>query len=486
MQKLGRLLSTMIFQNVAALIALGIIRALFGVYGWWPNQRLFLLYDPMLNVLLPLLIGYTGGRLLGGKRGGVAAAFVTFGLVLSSSVPMIIGAMAIGPLTGWLVGEVNRRLENRIPLGFELFVANFFIAVIVTVLTVFSFTYLGQWLSSGIKVLNQWMETIIYSGWLPLVALLIEPLKVFFFNNLINHGILGPLGIQQAKELGKSIFFLLESNPGPGLGVLLAYIVKTKGGQRQAAKLSSVIHFFGGIHEVYFPYVLLRPALLLAVMLGGMTGIVVFQYTDAGLVSISSPGSILFLLALSPQDGMLSVLAGVILSALVSFVVSVFLLDPAPQSPTAEMKERELSDLERLQHMDEWNVQHAKKAFRKTENPPREEASFSPGIALRKKTAVRTIVFVCDAGMASSAMAAAMLKKKLKSEALDVAVKHSSIDDIPENADLIISHQNLTSRAKKVAPDREHLSIRSFTDSSFYERLVSYLRQEQGRPNGME
>lgn len=490
MNKFGRLLSAMVFQNIAALIAVGIIRALFGVYGWWPDDRIFLLVDPMLNYLIPLLIGYTGGRLLGGQRGGVIASVVILGLVLASSVPMIIGAMIIGPFTGWLIGRLDKALENRLPIGFELMMANLLAAILAVGLTVFCFTYVGQSLSAVIKWLNHVMEGVINSGWLPLAAIMIEPGKVLFFNNVMNHGILGPLGIQQAKDLGKSIFFLLETNPGPGLGMLAAYLLKTKGEQRNGVKLSIVIHALGGIHEVYFPYVLMNPILFLAVIAGGMTGILVFQYLDAGLVATPSPASLLLLAALAPRDDILSVLLGVAASSAISFIAACLLLKSPLDSPSKDNKLEELAELEGLQHVDKWNQDGSTESAFITENHQpmvsslREKRNNEDSINLIRSNhkRIRTIVFACDAGMASSAMGAALLKKKLKVAGLTITVKNSPVDHIPKDADLVITHKNLRQRAIQSAPDKEHFSIDSFTDAAAYDQLISRLQEEQSEP----
>jgi mannitol PTS system EIICBA or EIICB component len=493
MNKLGRLLSAMVFQNIAAMIAVGIIRSLFGVYGWWPNDRIFLLVDPMLNELIPLLLAYTGGRLLGGQRGAVVASVITLGLALASSVPMILGAMIIGPLIGWLVRELDKLLEDHLPVGFELLVSNFLCASLAVILTILSFTYVGQTLSAAIIWLNNFLQMVINSGWLPVASLVIEPAKVFFFNNVINHGVLSPLGIQQAKDLGKSIFFLMETNPGPGLGLLFAYLLKTRGEQLKTVKLTMIIHIFGGIQEVYFPFVLMNPLLFIAVIAGGMTGIAVFQYLDAGLVATPSPSSILILVALAPRGDILSVLIGVILSSLVSFGISFMILKSDSILISKDLKLGEFKQLENLQHIQVLNEsknldtkQKKVVAFKDvlSKRTTRKEETDDSG--KRSELAyVRKIIFACDAGMGSSAMGAAMLKKKLKAVGLEISVDNSSVDDIPEDADLIITHKNLTQRAIYSAPSKEHVSLDSFTDISAYDRIVSRLEGITKNKNGI-
>jgi mannitol-specific phosphotransferase system IIBC component len=149
---------------------------------------------------------------------------------------------------------------------------------------------------------------------------------VLFLNNTINHGVLEPLGVAQATEQGKSILFMLESNPGPGLGILLAYMFFGPRLLRPTAPAAIIIHFLGGIHEIYFPYILMKPRLILAAIAGGASGILVFIATDAGLVSTPSPGSIFAYLAMTPRGGWFGVLAGVAVAAVVSFVVASALL----------------------------------------------------------------------------------------------------------------------------------------------------------------
>ena len=125
-----------------------------------------------------------------------------------------------------------------------------------------------------------------------------------FLNNAINHGVLGPLGIQQAAEAGKSIFFLLESNPGPGLGILLAFTFFGKGAAKQSAPGAAVIQFLGGIHEVYFPYILMKPLLIVAAIGGGLAADFIFVMLNAGLVAPPSPGTIFAEIAMSPKGGL--------------------------------------------------------------------------------------------------------------------------------------------------------------------------------------
>jgi mannitol PTS system EIICBA or EIICB component len=470
MRKFAQLLSAMVYQNIAVIIAAGIIRELFGVYSWLYNDRILLLVNPIYSTLLPVLIGYTGGKILGGQRGGVVASISTYGLTLASSTPAILGAMIVGPLTGWLVGKVDQTVKKKMPVaGYELLIGNVFAAFIAVILTIISFLYVGQTFSAGVKWALSYLEIVIHAGWLPLTSILIEPAKVLFFNNFINYGVLGPIGIQQAKELGKSIFFLLEANPGPGLGVLLAYWLKTKAEQKKGAKLAIFIHFFGGIHEVYFPYVLLRPLLLIPLILGGMAGVYTFQQFNVGLVSMASPGSIFLFIGLGPKQDMLFIVIGFLISALVSFLGSMLILKKHTLSPTAAETRNNINNFY---------------LFQKNESPKsdeiytavesEEELNVQANRSVFNK--IKNIVFVCEAGLGSSAMGAAMLKKKLEKENLEIEVDNSSLREVPDSADLIICNKKLYTEVRKVAPGKACYPLQSFTDIKEYEELIDKLR----------
>jgi mannitol PTS system EIICBA or EIICB component len=474
MKKLGQLLSAMVYQNIAVIIAVGIFQDIFGIYGWWYNDRILLLVNPIYNTLLPVLLGHTGGRLIGGQRGAVVASIVTYGLTLGSSTPAILGAMIIGPLTGWVIKKIDQGVKRKLPsVGYELLIGNVLAALIAALLTVVCFLYVGQTLSIGMGWSTKLLEKVIYSGWLPLTAIIIEPAKVLFLNNIINFGILGPLGIQQAKELGKSIFFLLEANPGPGIGILLAYWLKTKAEQRKGVKLAATIHFFGGIHEVYFPYVLMKPRLIISLIVGGMAGVFTFQLFDVGLVALPSPGSIFLFVGLAPKEDMLFIVLGVILSALISFLSSILLLKRVSEdTPTVRENRERIIEFYHL----EQNGMLAENEVKETV-PPMERKSEGMETPLLEGKKVENIFFVCEAGMGSSAMGAAMLRKKLGQSNLKIDVGNSSISEIPDYADLVICHQKLLSTVQRAVPNITCFPLKSFTDMKIYDELMNRLTQ---------
>jgi len=451
-QKFGRFLSGMVMPNIGAFIAWGFITALFIPTGWIPNEHLGALVGPMIIYLLPLLIGYTGGKMVGGTRGGVVGAVATMGVIVGVDVPMFIGAMIMGPLGGWVIKKFDEAVEGKIPTGFEMLVNNFSAGIIGMIITLLAYVAVGPIVQSLNEILKSGVETIVNAGLLPLASLFIEPGKILFLNNAINHGVLSPLGVQQVQEMGKSIFFLLETNPGPGLGVLLAYWLVGRGTAKQSAPGAIIIHFLGGIHEIYFPYVLMKPAMLLAVILGGMTGVFTFVITGAGLVATPSPGSIFAEIAMAPKGGLLPVLAGIFLSAVVSFLVGSVILR---RSATEE-----LDDLDA--------------ATRKVEEFKGKELR----ISTNTKERVKKIVVACDGGMGSSAMAASLMRKKIKEAGLNIEVVHSSIEEIPKDADIVITHEKLTDRAKSVAPDAEHISINNFVNNPIFDKIIEGLKKQ--------
>ncbi|SMQ86664.1 PTS system, mannitol-specific IIC component [Bacillus sp. OV166] len=485
MKKLAQLLSAIVYQNIAVILTAGIIDGIFGIYGWWYNDRILLLLNPIYNILLPILLGYTGGRLIGGQRGAVVASIVTYGLTLSSSTPAILGAMIIGPCTGWVIKKLDNVVKKNLPgAGYELLIGNVLASVIATVFTILCFFYVGQMFTTIVEWLTKILETIIKSGWLPLTATIIEPGKVLFFNNIINFGILGPLGIQQAKELGKSIFFLLEANPGPGLGVLLAYWFKMKDEQRQGIKLATFIHFLGGIHEVYFPYVLMNPLLIISLILGGMVGTFTFQLFNVGLAAIPSPGSIFLLVGLAPKEDILTIFLGVLLSAIASLFCSMFLLKQVSDSPTL----KENHEFKNFYSLEKYKKRGKKEMAENITLLPinKERAEKENVSALINIKNVKNIIFVCEAGMGSSAAGASILRKKLEQANLTIKVENSSISEIPEYADFIICHQRFLSVIQKTVPNNACYPLKSFTDMKGYDELVERLNNFVCSPLGEE
>jgi mannitol-specific phosphotransferase system IIC component len=336
-QKFGGFLAGMVIPNIGAFIAWGLITAFFIPTGWIPNEDLAQLVGPMIFFLLPILIGYTGGYLVHGQRGAVVGAIATAGIAIGGFVgtevggevvqtPMFLGAMLMGPLGGWLIKQFDVAIQGKIKTGFEMLVGNFSAGILGALLAIVAYLAIGPIVATLSKAMGDGVEFLVDNTLLPLASIIVEPAKVLFLNNAINHGVLAPLGVAEAAEEGKSILFMIESNPGPGLGLLLAYWFFGPRALRPSAPGAIIIHFFGGIHEIYFPYVLMRPITILGMIAGGMAGVFVFLVTGAGLVATPSPGSIFAYLAVTPKGGLFGVLAGIVVGAAVSFGVNALLL----------------------------------------------------------------------------------------------------------------------------------------------------------------
>ncbi|MFM1953559.1 MAG: hypothetical protein RL187_768 [Actinomycetota bacterium] len=325
-QKLGGNLAGMVIPNIGAFIAWGLLTALFIPTGWLPNENFSSMVGPMILNLLPILIGYTGGRIVHGQRGAVIGAIATVGVIVGSDIPMFLGAMIIGPLLAWILKYIDKVLDPITPPGFEMLIGNFSLGIAGMLGAMLGYIAIGPIVTAISNVLGAGVQAITDAGLLPAASILVEPAKILFMNNAINHGVLGPLGVVQAEETGKSILFMLETNPGPGLGILVAFWLAGPKLLRGSAPGAIIIHFLGGIHEIYFPYVLMKPQVVLGAILGGATGVATFLATGVGLVATPSPGSIFAYMAVTPPGNHLGVLLGILLSAAVSFVVSWFLL----------------------------------------------------------------------------------------------------------------------------------------------------------------
>ncbi|WP_226899541.1 PTS mannitol transporter subunit IICB [Nonomuraea phyllanthi] len=325
-QRIGGHLAGMIMPNIGAFIAWGLITALFIPTGWLPNETLAKMVDPIIKILLPVLIAYTGGRMVHGQRGAVVGAVAVMGVVVGTDAPMFLGAMIIGPLTALILKYVDKFTEQRTKAGFEMLVDNFSAGIVGGAMAVVGMLGIGPVVEAVTKVAGDAVSWLIGHNLLPIASVLIEPAKVLFLNNAINHGVLSPLGVAEAAETGKSILFMLESNPGPGLGLLLAYLLFGPRDLRPSVPAAAIIHFFGGIHEIYFPYVLMKPRLILAVIAGGAAGVFTFMVTGAGLVATPSPGSIFAYIAVTPKGGWLGSSLGILVATGVSFAVAAILL----------------------------------------------------------------------------------------------------------------------------------------------------------------
>lgn len=338
LQRIGGFMAGMVIPNMGAFIAWGLITAFFIPTGWTPSEQFAANVGPMIMYLLPILIGYTGGKMVHGVRGGVVGAIATMGVIVGTDIPMFMGAMIMGPLGGWLIKQIDNLLEDSIPVGFEMLFNIFSAGILGLLLVLLGNIVIGPAVVAVSNPLGAAVDAMIKARLLPLAALIIEPAKVLFLNNALNHGVLAPLGIVAVEESGRAIHFLLETNPGPGLGLLVAYYLAGKGMLKESSPGAMIIHFLGGIHEIYFPYVLAHPIMIVSVIAGGFAADLWFTIMGAGLVATPSPGSIFAYLVVIPRGQHFAVLTGVLIGAIVSAVVGVVILrlSPVPEEDEEE------------------------------------------------------------------------------------------------------------------------------------------------------
>ncbi|MDR5698377.1 PTS mannitol transporter subunit IICB [Agromyces aerolatus] len=490
-QRFGTFLSGMIMPNIAAFIAWGFITALFiedspilpiPEIGGFPSPdgtENIGLVGPMITYLLPLLIANMGGRMVYDTRGGVVGTIATMGVIVGAGIPMFIGAMIMGPLAAWLMKQVDKIWEGKIKAGFEMLVNNFsagILGLLLALVGFYAFAPAVEFLSNGLETAVNWL---VLAGLLPIVSILVEPGKILFLNNAINHGVFTPLGVQQADETGKSILFLIEANPGPGLGILLAFAIFGVGMARASAPGAIIIQFFGGIHEIYFPYVLMKPMLVFAAIGGGMAGVATNVLFDSGLRAPAAPGSIIAVLLQTAQDSYVGVILSVVIAAAVSFTISAIILRASRKRDLAKENAGDLSAA-----IAATEANKGKKSG-VLGNLQAEGVADGAGLVAEGEQAafehkpIHTIVFACDAGMGSSAMGATVLRNKIKKAGIDsVTVTNAAIANLKGDADLVVTHQDLTDRARQQSPNSLHISVENFMNSPKYDEIVHLLESE--------
>ena len=460
-QRFGKFLSSMVMPNIGAFIAWGFITALFIEKGWLPNAQLATLNGPMLNYLLPVLIAFQGGKLIGGDRGGVMGAIATIGVIVGApDYPMLMGAMVMGPLAGFVIKKFDQTMDGRMPAGFEMLINNFSIGIFGMLLAIVGYYAIGPFMSAVLVVLKGGVQVLVDHSLLPLAAIFIEPAKVLFLNNAINHGIFTPIGIEQAAEAGKSIMYMLEANPGPGLGLLLAYWAFSKDkATKDSAPGAIIIHFFGGIHEIYFPYILMNPLVIVGPIAGNICAILFYSITKAGLVGPSAPGSIIAFMSMSPKSSIVITALGVLIAAAVSFLVS---------SPIVKMAGSK-------------SLEDAQKKTSDMKAESKGQAAEVLSGADVKADDIKKIVFACDAGMGSSAMGATKFRNRIKPLNLGITVTNTSVDNVPADADVVVCQYILQDRAVKSAPQARLVAIGNFLQDP---NLDTFYAELEGRANG--
>ena len=458
--KFGKFLSSMVMPNIGAFIAWGFMTAMFIPTGWLPNKTLAAIASPMLTYLIPMLIASQGGYLIAGKRGRIIATIAVMGAIVSgitvdpvtgetTVTTMLMASMLVGPASGWFIKKFDQLIEGHTPAGFEMLIDNFSLGIGGLVLAIVAYLVIGPLMLGILAVLQAGVQVLMQYSLMPLLAIFIEPAKVLFLNNAINHGIFTPIGLEQVANTGRSLMFLLEANPGPGLGVLLAYCFFCKDETtRQSAPGAVIIHFLGGIHEIYFPYVLMNPTVIIAPIVGNAAAILWFSLAGGGLVAPASPGSVIAILSMTPQGSVITTLVGIALAAGVSFAIA------SPIVARAEIKSLD-------EAKDEMGALKGGQA----------------AAADVKKKFGQHVVFACDAGMGSSAMGATRFHNRIKLDRPDIVVTHASVDEVPADTDIVVVQKSLAGRAQKSAPDAQFVIINNFLSDpaldGLYDALVA-------------
>ena len=456
-QRFGKFLSAMIMPNIGALIAFGFLAAFFNGSGWIPHEGFATIFSAILVYLIPILIASTGGKLIGGERGSIVAAIAVVGAIMSDpDTTMLMAAMIIGPLSGFCIKKFDKIMEGHMPAGFEMLINNFSVGIMGMLLAMLSYLIIGPFMNLILTILTAGVNVLVEHHMLPLIAVFIEPAKVLFLNNAINHGIFTPIATAQAAEAGKSIMYMLEANPGPGLGVLLAYMFfcedqKTK----QSAPGAVIIHLLGGIHEIYFPYILMNPLVIIAPIVGNIVAIFWYNLTNAGLVGPASPGSIIAYLMMAPRDNIVTVLVGVLIAAAVSFGIASVIIRMSKGKSLEEAQEEVAS-------------RKAEAKGLKTES-----------VTIQKAQGVKKVVFACDAGMGSSAMGATKFRNRIKAQRPDLTVINTSVDNIPADCDIAVVQITLAERARKSVPQAQLVTLNNFLADPALDALYEQLTENQ-------
>lgn len=457
-QRFGKFLSAMIMPNIGALIAFGFLAAFFNPSGWIPHEGFATIYSSILVYLIPILIASTGGKLVGGERGSIVAAIAVIGAIMSDpGTTMLMAAMIMGPLSGFCIKQFDKAMEGHMPAGFEMLINNFSAGIMGMILAMIGYLAIGPFMNLILSILTAGVNVLIDHSILPLIAVFIEPAKVLFLNNAINQGIFTPIATAQAAETGKSIMYMLEANPGPGLGVLLAYMFFCKDEKtKQSAPGAVIIHLLGGIHEIYFPYILMNPLVIVAPIAGNIAAIFWFNLSGAGLVGPASPGSIIAFLMMAAKDSIFSVIVGVVIATAVSFAIASVIIRMSKGKSLEEAQE----DM----------------ANRKAEAKGIQAAASTAAV---KTEGIKKIVFACDAGMGSSAMGATKFRNRIKAQRPDLTVINTSVDNIPSDCDIAVVQVTLIQRAEKSAPQAQIVTINNFLADPALDTLYAQLTAEK-------
>lgn len=464
-ERIGKFYSYIILKNIGLFISYGILSIFFSAGGWFASSELELVVELFYSTVIPLLISYAAGERVGGVAGGLTAAITCVGFLHTDGNSHILGVLLVAPIAGLITKKGLEKIKAYTAAGFEMLFSNLFIGIGGGLLFLGTYYWINPVLEQIQTILTWILDQLFHYNLIPFMAIFIESGKVMFLNNTINHGLLVPLGMEQVQQMGSSILFLLETNPGPGFGILLAHFLLKKE-EKNNLLINMGIQLFGGIHELYFPYILSNSKLFLAAIAGGVAGNFCFLLLPCGLIAPPSPGSILTILLLCPSRNILGTLIGIIVSAAVSCLTAVVIIK---KSDSSERKiENDPDDL-----LVQNNSIEQKEQSKGVVKPVVQENS-------EKKKRVSKVYFVCQGGFGSSAMGAAILRKKLRNSGLTgIQVSNAAIDEIPEDADVIFCQKEVEPVMKRKNINVEVHYLENLSQSFEYEHWISELVKEE-------
>lgn len=439
--KTGEFIQRIIIKNILLFITVGFIQWLVPYYP--PFSLLSLIFT---KYAVPLSIGYTTGNYIDEKHGGISGIIGTSLLISTGDTRNILEVILISFLVSYTVKFFKEKILIKVVPGFEMFAINFFVPA-TSILYYFIFLKIIPYINIFFKEGTDIFLKIGNEIWgVAILTVIIEISKIFFINNFINHGFLAVMGYKELLLDGKSLFFLLETNPGPGLGILLALYFLSKN-KRKNMFSSMIIEFFGGIHEIYFSYVLKNLKLISAVILGGLAGNIFFYYFNVSLSGVPSPGSVILITLLSSGSRII-LLTGILLSSMISFGAAYMILTYEKQRDKNKTTEETFF-------------------IKETENIGTE------------------IVVLCNGGMGSSHIGSTILKKTIDKYRIEnVKVYSSFIGDNIKSHSFIITHNNLKNKVQKIYPENIVVGLEDYTDYNFYDEFIKkYFILEESKKN---
>lgn len=428
LHKVGKFYTRIIMNNIGIFIFIGILSVIFNDHGWLPDKNMYAISQLAYKVILPSFIAYEGGRSVGGKEGGIAGVLAISGVIWHESSAELLGAMLLGPAAGYLWKKECLWVEKYFPSCMQMLGKNMLLGTTGALFSAADIYLILPLLKQTAALFFSWISFLTRCNMTACLSFFIEPAKVFFLNNVVNHMMLVPAGMEQIQETGSTILFLLETNPGPGIGVILALFYAKKLHKNETASVLTA-HALGGIHEVYFPFILADLRLLPAVILGGLAGNISFHISKAAVKGMVSPGSIFSILIMADSGCRWKILAGILLSAIVSFLTGILILKKT-------------------------SVYAKKYSFQKIPSSSQKETDADPEGALQQEPvqeenmrhSVKKIAFVCDGGIGSSVMGAALLRRKLQALGkTEINVEAYAVDLVPTDIDIIICQKDFYS-----------------------------------------